>query len=278
MTAGNQKISIRQLCIFYIIYSLSIKVLVLPSILSPVSAAIGAGFEILSVAATAWLVKKLNSRKIAAKIVFAAAGLILIIELFLAVQTTKLLVTESLRDLPGILFYLPLIIAGLFFAKAPVRAFFRAGEILWWFILIAFIIAIIPTIYSIDLQKITNLSNDVFVPNLLYFDGALFILIFASESEKYTPRKVITASLLCGVFFVAFTVLFAILFETLAAEKTLALIDITMASKHITDTGAFDFYIAGSSLTMLIMRAGVTVCAIAVCIKKIFNVPEVKNA
>jgi hypothetical protein len=298
-------ITARQLCIVYAIYSLAVKVISLPSLLYSaagnlawLAAAAAAAVEVLLVfIATLFLPKAARkggtapaktdtpsaktggTNAVPVKIAYAVFIPVLLLELLVAVKNIS-------AEIPYAIFILTLVFTAIFFAARPPQAFFRACEILWLFVLLAFVIAIIPTIYGIQADFSTLIDGDTasvlpaVTGSLLYFESAIFVFIFAAETadRKHLRKKIITTSALCAVFFTAFTAFFVLLFGPLAAEKTNALADLTLRSKYITDTGAFDWYISSSVLTMLILRFGVIICAVTVCVKKIFGIKAKSEA
>ena len=280
------KINTRQLCIFYAIYSLSIKILALPSILAAgaanfawAAALIGIAFEILTVMLATWLLR-IDTKSVFAKILYCLFVPILLLELWLTGTVTHGLVYENLfADLPLIVFIATLAVIGAFFIYRPMRAFFRSGEILWLFILIGIIMAVIPTVYDLDKDFAVLVSGSgsgivkTAAFNVLYFQTAIFVFIFGASSERNSKdiMKINLTAVFTGLFFAAFVALFIVLFGPLAVNKTTAIIDMTTASKHITDSGAFDWYIASAALTMLVLRLGAEVAAVVICVKKIFN-------
>jgi hypothetical protein len=251
-----------------------------------VSALLGIVFEFILVLIAVLIVKHFRNRPVFLKIIYVIFIPILILELLLVTKTTYTLIHESFFDNVNIiLFAAPLLAAGVFFCMSPARSFFRAGEILWGIVLIGLVIAIIPTIYSINWSDFNILIHGniksvlpATLSNLLYFESAIFIIVFSADMkiEKKTrfAGKLLTTATVCGLFFVAITALFTVYFGPLSPEKTLAFTEFTTVSQYITNTGSFDWLLSCTWLVMLLLRFGVMVSAGFICVKEIMGIKK----
>ena len=283
----HQTINMRQLCTGYFLYSISIKVLSLPSALANtagnwawVSALLGILFEITLVGIASIILNRCNPNKTFFRILCWLILPLLIAETVITtVQVYQLAYTNLFTDLGITIMVITLIALGLFFLTRQPRAIFRAGEVLRILFILGLILAIIPTIYNLkfnwqdlvhgDASGIINSTTT----HLLFFESATFVLAFGSETHK-TNRdlfKLNLTAIVCGVGYFALMVLFILLFGSLTRHQTMGLVDITTASRFITHTGSLDWLIATSILATLILRFGMQLVAVVTLIKRGLN-------
>ncbi|MCQ2381869.1 MAG: hypothetical protein MJ054_01045 [Clostridia bacterium] len=283
----HQNINLRQLCIGYFLYSTSIKVLTLPSTLASgagtwawVSALLGVVFEI-GLVAIATLILKFNSNY--QRFFRILCWLLVPVIIFESIMTAKevfhLAYTDLFTNLGITVFVITFIGLSLFFLTRQPRAIFRTSEILWFLFTFGLILAIIPTLYQIQVnwQDLIHGDNSGILPtvflNLSFFESATFILAYGSETKK-TNRELLRinlTALLCGIGFIIFMVLFVLLFGTLSRHQTMGLVDLTTATHFITNTGSMDWLIAIAILSALILRFGIQLVAIVTLIKRGLN-------
>ena len=286
-TKRHQNINLRQLCIGYFLYSTSIKVLTLPSALANgacnwawLSAILGVIFELVMVAVASLILKFTNNQNHFFRVLCWLVVPVLIFETVLtAIQVFHLAYTDLFTNLGITVFVITLVGLGLFFLTRQPRAMFRAGEILWLFFALGLILAIIPTLYNIQVDwhdLVRGNGARIFtttVLNLGFFETATFVLAFGSETRK-TNRDLVRinlTALLCGIGYIAFMILFVLLFGTLSREQNMGLVDLTTATQFITSSGSLDWLIATSILAALVLRFGTQLVAIVTLIKRGLN-------
>lgn len=283
----HKAINLRQLCTGYFLYSIGIKVLTLPSALTHsagnwawVSALLGVVFELLLVAVASLILKYTDTKQNFFRAVCWIIIPIVLIEIVItAIQVYHLAYTNLFTDLGITVLVITLIALGLFFLTREPRAVFRAGEVLRLFFALGLILAIVPTLYNlkIDWQELVSGSGKQILPTTLmhlgFFETATFVLAFGSETRKSNRdlRRLNLTALLCGVGYVAFMVLFVLLFGSLGRHQTMGLVDMTTASEFITHTGSLDWLIATSILATLILRFGMQLVAIVTLVKRGLN-------
>lgn len=283
----HQAINLRQLCIGYFLYSISIKVLTLPSILTNsagnwawISAMLGVIFEIALVVVASLILKFTDRQNRFFRVLCWVLAPIVAVETILtATQIFQLAYTDLFTDLGITVFVITLIGLGLFFLTRQPRSVFRAGEILWLFFALGLILAIIPTFYQIDVDwrdLVRGNSNQILPTlfmNLGFFETATFVLAYGSETRK-TDRELARlnlTALACGIGYSALMILFVLLFGTLGRHQTMGLVDMTTAAQFITNSGSLDWLIATAILAALVLRFGVQLVAIVTLIKRGLN-------
>ena len=283
----HQAINLRQLCIGYFLYSISIKVLTLPSILANgagnwawLAALLGVIFEITLVIVASLILKFTDHRnRYFRGICWLLIPLVIAETVLTATQIFHLAYTDLFTNLGITVFVITLIVLGLFFLTRQPRSVFRAGEILWLFFAFGLILAIIPTLYQIKVDGHTLIQDNSsrILPtlffNLGFFETATFVLTFGSETKK-TNQELVRLNLtaiLCGIGYAVVMVLFILLFGTLSRHQTMGLIDMTTAAQFITNTGGLDWLIATAILSALVLRFGVQLIAIVTLIKRGLN-------
>ena len=283
----HQAINLRQLCLGYFLYSISIKVLTLPSILANdagnwawVSAILGTLFEICLVAIASLILKFTNRQNHFFRgLCWILAPLVAVETILTATQIFQLAYTDLFTNLGITVFVITLIGLGLFFLTRQPRSVFRAGEILWLFFAFGLILAIIPTFYQIkvDWHDLVRGNSNQILPtlfmNLGFFETATFVLAYGSETHK-TDRELARlnlTALLCGVGYSIFMILFVLLFGTLGRHQTMGLVDMTTAAQFITNNGSLDWLIATAILSALVLRFGVQLIAVVTLIKRGLN-------
>ncbi len=283
MKHSKEKINIRQLCIFYFIYSLSIKLLSLPSILAQgsgnlawMSALIGISFEIITVFIATLLLRLLKNKSLSMKIICILLIPPLAYGIWITCLELKKIAYDNLTtQINMTVFVLILVFIAFFFATRKARSCFRSAEILWTLGILGVIIAVIPALYDLNPDFNSLLNGDystvltAALPTLIYFESASFILIFGLDSSRSKKDliKINITSIISGFAFVIFIILFILLFGSVAGYKTSALVDFTTASSFITNTGSLDWFITSSILAMLVLRLSACVTAITTVIK-----------
>ena len=283
----HQNINLRQLCIGYFLYSISIKVLTLPSALANgagnwawVSAILGIIFELCLVVIASLILKFTEPRKVFFRGLCWLLIPVVACEVVLtAVQVFHLAYTDLFTNLGITVFVITLVGLGFFFLTRQPRSVFRAGEILWLFFAFALVLAIVPTFYQINVnwQDLTRGNSNQILStiavNLGFFETATFILAFGSETRKSNREliRINLTALLCGIGYIAFMVLFVLLFGTLARHQSTGLVDLTTAAQFITNTGSLDWLIATAILAALVLRFGVQLVAIVTLAKRGLN-------
>lgn len=283
----HQNINLRQLCLGYFLYSISIKVLTLPSALANgagnwawVSAIIGVIFELCLVMLASIILKHTdNHHRFFRGLCWLLLPFIALETILTATQIFQLAYTDLFTDLGITVFVITLIGLGLFFLTRQPRAVFRAGEILWLFFAFGLIIAIVPTLYQIKIDWHDLIQGDAkqILPAALlhlgFFETATFVLAFGSETKK-TNRDLVRlnlTALLCGIGYSLFMILFVLLFGTLGRHQTMGLIDLTTAAQFITNGGSLDWLIATAILSALVLRFGVQLVALVTLVKRGLN-------
>ena len=283
----HQDINLRQLCTGYFLYSIGIKVLTLPSALANtagnwfwLSALLGVAFEIGLVILASLILKFCDPQKFFFRGLCWAIIPLLVGEIIVnATQVYQLAYTNLFTDLGITVLIITLIALGLFFLTRKPRAVFRAGEVLRLFFVLGLILAIIPTLYrlQVDWQDLIAGKPNQVLPatatHLFFFESATFVLAFGSETRK-TNRDLVRlnlTSLICGIGYVLFSILFVLLFSNLSKHQSMGLVDMTTASQFITHTGSLDWLIAMAILATLILRFGMQLVAIVTLIKRGLN-------
>lgn len=283
----HKAINLRQLCSGYFLYSIGIKVLTLPSALTYtagnwawVSALIGVVFELLLVAGASLILRYTDTKQKFFRVICWIIIPIVMIEIVItAIQIYHLAYTNLFTDLGITVLVITLIALGLFFLTRQPRAVFRAGEVLRLFFVLGLILAIIPTLYNLKMNwgdLTTGSGNQIFFTTIMhlgFFETATFVLAFGSETHKTNRdlRRLNLTALLCGIGYVAFMVLFILLFGSLGRHQTMGLVDMTTASEFITHTGSLDWLIATSILATLILRFGMQLVAVVTLAKRGLN-------
>ncbi|MCL2229102.1 MAG: GerAB/ArcD/ProY family transporter [Firmicutes bacterium] len=298
----TKKISTRQLIIFYCIYSFSLKFLALPRLLATTSgrdawlaAIIGTVVELLVLFMTLNILTmrqdtsvyddlKRNTTRIGAKFVMILMLSMFLLQLFVLTGTSNILVTEQLfHSIGKQAFLIPLVLFGLLFCVFQARAMFRAGEIFYLLIIFGVVIGIAPAVRQMDLSMLTPIGEGGFMPillgafrNLVFFESAMFLLIFSGEVEikKHFKTKFMLTSTLVGLIFVFFVFMTITLFGPLAEYKTVAIANITMYSKFLVQGGQLDWILVCIWLLLLLIRFGVTFYCVFACCKYIFGLKK----
>ena len=280
----NQNINLRQLCTAYFLYSISIKVLTLPSALANtagnwawLSALIGVSCEIALVILASLILKHCNPQKSFFRVLCWLVLPLLVAEIAVtSIEIYHLAYTNLFTDLGITIMVITLIALGLFFLTRQPRAVFRAGEVLRLFFVLGLILAIIPTFYNLKVNWQDLVHGDASQiiagtgTHLLFFESATFVLAFGSETKKSNRDlfKLNLTAVLCGIGYLALMVLFVLLFGSLTRHQTMGLVDMTTASQFITHTGSLDWLIATAILATLILRFGIQLVAVVTLIKR----------
>jgi len=295
-----KKISVRQLIIFYCLYSFSIKFLALPSLLSQFGgrdawmiALIGTALELAVIFLVLNVMVKGQGSDIysdmrakvtgvGAKIFVLLMLCIFIVQIFiLAGQTHTLLNQHLFDDLNIHKFLIPLCLMAVLFCFMPARAIFRSGEIWWMFILVAIVLAVAPALRSIRISELTPVLEGGFRPvlngvfrNLIFFESAAFLLVFSGDIkiEKDFKKKFMLTAGGVGAFFVFFVLLCTMLFGPLAPVKSTAIAGLTTYSAFLTQGGRLDWILVCIWLLLLLLRFGVTFYVAFASIRYLFNI------
>lgn len=283
----HQAINLRQLCIGYFLYSVCIKVLTLPSELAStagnwawVSAIFGTVFELVMVLVASLILKFTNNQGRCFRVICWLLLPVIIAEIVVtAIQIYHLAYTDLFTDLGITVFVITLLALGLFFLTRQPRAVFRTGEILRLFFALGLVLAIIPTLYNLNVDwhdLVSGDSSQIFpatLSHLLFFESATFVLVFGSETHKTTNElcRINLTAVLCGIGYIAFMILFVLLFGGLTRHQTMGLVDLTTAAQFITSSGSLDWLIATSILSALILRFGVQLVAMVTLVKRGLN-------
>ncbi|MCL2755593.1 MAG: spore germination protein [Firmicutes bacterium] len=296
-----KKISTRQVIIFFCIYFFSIKFLSLPGLLSGgagrdawIVALIGTVLELLVL----FLVLNVlvigkdsdiysdfrsNAKGIGAKFMISLMFSLFMLQLFILMRSSHLLLNEHLFN--GTMnihkFLVPLMIFGICFCFVPARAIFRSGEIFYIFILLALALSIFPALSQMRPSEITPMFENGASPifrtlyhNLIYFESASFLFIFSGDIkiEKNFRRNFMITAGIVGLFFVFFVFMFTSLFGPIAELKNVAIINLTVHSTFLTQSGRLDWILICVWLLLLLIRFGVTFYASFACVRYLFNI------
>ncbi len=283
----HQVINLRQLCLGYFLYSISIKVLTLPSTLAKgagnwawLSALLGIVFELVLVIVASLILKFTDNRnRFFRGLCWLLLPLIALEIILTATQIFQLAYTDLFTNLGITVFVITLIGLGMFFLTRQPRAVFRASEILWLFFTFGLILAVIPTLYQINVNwhdLVRGNGGQILsttLINLGFFETATFVLAFGSETRK-TNRDLIKlnlTALLCGIGYVVVMILFVLLFGSLGRHQTMGLVDLTTAAQFITNSGSMDWLIATAILAALVLRFGIQLVAMVTLVKRGLN-------
>ena len=281
---AHQAINLRQLCIGYFLYSTSIKVLTLPAALAStagnwawLSAILGVIFELMLVVAASFILRcSDNPSKFFRVICFILLPVVVYEIIITTIEIFHLAYADLFTDLGITVFVITLIGLGLFFLTRQPRAMFRAGEILWLWVALGLILAVIPTLYNIkvDWHDLIRGSGTGTLPATLmhlgFFESATFVLAFGSETRK-TNRDLVRlnlTALVCGIGYAICMILFVLLFGGLSRHQTMGLVDMTTAAQFITGSGSLDWLIATAILAALVLRFGVQLVAVVTLTKR----------
>jgi spore germination protein KB len=242
-----------------------------------IAAAIGTAIELLILYFTILYVSKkpktlfYNDTKFFSKFFMLIFLAVFVYEiLILLSQAYELLNDNLFEHVNRYTFFIPLILMGLFFCFCPSRAIFRSGEVFFVFIILGVAISVFPALTRTQPSEILPIFENGFMPilnavlqNIIYFQSALFILIFKGEITT-SPRfktKFMTASILVGLFFVFFVFMFVCLFGELAEYKTVAITNFV--------AGRSGWTLVTMWLLLLLLRFGVTFFCAWRCMKYI---------
>lgn len=286
-TNHHQNINLRQLCIGYFLYSISIKALTLPSALVSgagnwawLAAILGVAFELFLVVIASIVLKFTDNQNRFFRVLCWLLIPVLIYETVLtAIQIFHLAYTDMFTNLGITVFVITLIGLGLFFLSRQPRSVFRVGEILWLFFAFGLILAIIPTLYNLKVNwnDLINGNARQVLPTALahlgFFETASFVIAFGSETKKTNHElcRINFIALLCGVGYLAFMVLFVLLFGSLGQHQSMGTVDMTTAAQFITSGGSMDWLIAIAILAALVLRFGVQLVALVTLVKRGLN-------
>lgn len=280
----HEHINLRQLCLGYFLYSISLKIMALPSLLATgagnlawLVALLGSVLEVVLVFIATRLIKHLDQRgKFFRTLCFVFIPIIAAQVWLTCRQVYRMAYTDLSTDLSLFIFILTLILLGSFFITRQPRSFFRTAEIIWLLFALALVIAVVPPLYKLQPDWGSLVQGDYtrLLPtlggNLLFFESAIFVFIFGAETKKTDRelRRINLTAILCSIGYVVFTVLLVILFGPLLPLKPNAIVDITTSSQFITDSGALDWLIVIATLAALVLRFGLQLVAVATLCKR----------
>ena len=298
----TKKISTRQLIIFYCIYSFSIKFLTLPRLLAEVSgrdawlsALIAVVLELLILFMTLNVITmrqesgiyddlKKNTTRVGAKIFMLLMFAMFFLQLFVLTSAGDTLVSQQLfHNITPQAFLIPLVLFGLLFCMFRARAMFRGAEIFYLLIILGVVIGIAPAVAKMDFSLVTPIgeggAGPIFLAvlrNLIFFESAMFLLIFGGEVEvkKHFKTKFMLASIGVGILFVFFILMTVTLFGPLAQYKQIAIANLTGYSKFLIQGGQLDWILVCMWLLLLLLRFGVIFYCAFSCLKYIFGLEK----
>lgn len=280
----HQSINLRQLCLGYFIYSTSVKLLTLPATLVQgsgnwawLATLLGVAVELLLVGIATMILRWVDTRQMGFRgLCFVLVPLIAVEIWLTGQQIYDLAYADLSTNLSLIIFMITLVLLGIFFLTRQPRAVFRSGEILWIFYLVGLVIAIVPTLYTLQVNWGELVQGDwttVWLTaggNLLFFESASFVLAFGSETKKTSRElgKINLTAWLCGLGYALFMLLFVILFGPLGATKPMGIVEMTAGAQSITANGNLDWLIIITTLAALVLRFGVQLVAVVTLIKR----------
>jgi hypothetical protein len=269
-----KKINTRQLIIFYLIYSFAIKLLKLPSLLDGwLTAALGMLIEL----AVLFVVLLAIERKGNVKVLMPLLFLFFLLQVLITLAHTNFLLGRTLyEDLNKHMFIIPMILLGAVFVFSKTRAVFRSGEIFYILIAIAVVLAVLPAIPKVDItETVPTLDFRNLLDNLIYFEGALILLMFGGEVDigKNFKRNFMGWALFGAVVFVAFVFFYNSLFGPLASLRPLGIVDVTGQNAYLAQNFRLEWIIVCVWLLLLSIRFGVLFhgCFLAVRSKKVHS-------
>jgi len=265
-----KKINSRQLLIFYFIYSFGIKFLMLPSFLSAgagrdawIAAGVGALVELGLLFVVLLAMERKSSTKILMPLLFA----FFLLQALITLTHTNFLLSHTIyENLGKHMFVIPILVLGVFFVFSKIRAVFRSGEIFYILILVAIFLAVLPALWKADPSEVfqgsgggvTLIFHTVF-NNLIYFEGALILLVFKGEVEvkKNFKRNFMIWAAIGAVVFTAFVFFFISLFGPLSGLRELGIVDVTGQNAYLAQNVRLEWIIVCVWLLLLLMRFGV---------------------
>lgn len=277
-----KKISVRQIIIFYFIYSFAIKFLMLPHFLSGEAgrdAWIAAGLGALVELCVLWLVLLVMSADREEDVYsglrspFLGKPVLVFMSAFFLVQTlitlshTNYLLANTLYENLNIhMLIIPMLVLGIFFCYSKTRAVLRSGEIFYILIIVSVSLAVIPSLWKIDIgETLPVLAKGLkpvfrtFYNNLIYFEAAFVLLMFKGEvdiKQRFKCKFMLCASI-GAVLFVVFIFFFYSLFGPLASSRALGVADVAGQNSYLSQGGRLEWIIVCVWLLLLALRFGV---------------------
>jgi len=267
-----KSITTRQLIIFYVIWSASIKFLALPSLLARdagrdawLAAAIATVLELLILFLVLNFIiykNKFNLKfiKYFKYLFYLIAFGILGYELYvLTTQTFHLLNDNLFERVSWAWFVVPMALLGVFFCFMPTKAVFRSGEVFFLFVIAGVVLAVGPALPRIDVREVLPIGTSgtgmllAVAKNLIYFESGLFILIFARDIQisPHFRKKFMTVAALTGAFFVFFLFMVYSLLGPLTTTNAVALTSLMQSAR-------LDWVVITMWLLLVLLRFGVT--------------------
>ena len=294
------KITTRQLIVFYFIYTYSIKFLMLPNLLAAeagrdswISALLGGIVELVLL----FVVCKSMEHKpeidvyqslrkpfthVGGAAILLVMFVLFLLQSFITIQQTYYLLGQTLYESMNIhQFLIPFLIVAIFFCFMPTRAAFRGGEIFYVLVLLGIGLALLPAFGKVNTNEVLpilgmgvgGIFNSVY-KNLVYFESAIILFMFKGQTkadEGFT-KKFMLASVVGVLVFAAFVFLYYSLFGPLTIFKDIAVVNITQVSSYISQNGRLDWIIACIWVILLLIRFGTTFFAAYACIKHITGI------
>jgi len=275
-------INTRQLLIFYFIYSFAIKFLMLPAFLSVdagrdawIAAGIGALIELALLFIILMVVERKRNVKVLMPLMLA---FFLIQALITLAHMNSLLGLTLYENLSKHMFIIPMLVLGIFFVFSKTRAIFRSGEIFYILILIAIFLAVLPALWKVDAREVLPVLGGGLGPvlrsvynNLIYFEGALVLLMFQGEVriKKNFKRNFMIWASAGAIVFTAFVFFFYALFGPLGGLRQLGIVDVTGQNSYLAQNIRIEWIIVCVWILLLLIRFGVLFYCCFAAIKRI---------
>ena len=272
--------------IFYFIYSFAIKFLMLPTFLSMGAGRdgwIAAGIGVLVELLILFVVLLAIERKGNARWLMPLMLVFFLVQVLITLTHTNFLLGSTLyENLNKHKFIIPMLVLGVFFVFSKVRAIFRSGEVFYILILIAIFLAVLPALPKVDASEVLPVLGGGFMPvlrtvfdNLIYFEGALILLMFKGEvdAKKNFKRNFMIWAFVGAVVFTAFVFFFCSLFGPLSSLRQLGIVDVTGQNSYLAQNVRIEWIIVCVWLLLLLIRFGVLFYCCFSAVQKIKKLP-----
>ena len=297
MTAN--KLNLRQICLFILVFCLSTKIIILPSVVASfsneslcISALInllidgGLLFFILKMSdkfrgLTFFQILKENLGDVPTKIILFLYFIFFILKAYSPIMEQKSYVEIALYETTHVVWiFAPIFLVSTFFAYKGLKTVGRLSDFLIWFLAFSFIILIS---LSIPVAKPSNLLPIIGVPLKNIFKGSFFSLLWHFDStyllfligcykkESFSKTKIMSSFAICAL---AVLIFFAVLyseFGPLTERQYFAPIKMGKYFLSISNSGRLD-YIAGLALAIVcVFSITVPLVFAALCLTHVFN-------
>jgi len=286
-----KKISTRQIIIFYFIYSFAIKFLILPTFLSMgagrdawIAAGAGALFELVILFIVLLVIEKKGSVTILMPFMFV----FFLVQILITLAHTNNLLGATLYESRGRhMFIVPTLVLGLFFIFSKTRAIFRSGEIFYILILIAIFLAVLPALPKVDASEVLPVLGGGIMPvlrtvynNIIYFEGALVLLMFKGEvaTKKNFKRSFMIWASVGAVVFTLFVFFYCSLFGPLSSLRQLGIVDVTGQNSYLAQNVRIEWLIVCVWLLLLLIRFGVLFYCCFVAVRRVTRTEKLHQA